>query len=62
MSRIALTSAPGARFTVLASKNISLALTNWPMVGHPTEVPIHRANNLSQERDDHKLFSDDVTD
>jgi hypothetical protein len=37
--QIAFTNAPGLGFVVLTSTNISLSVTNWTVLGTPTEIP-----------------------
>lgn len=36
--RFAFTNAPGVAFTVLVSTNVALPLSNWTVLGTPTEV------------------------
>ena len=37
--QITFTNAPGLGFVVLASTNIALSVTNWTVLGAPTESP-----------------------
>ena len=37
--QITFTNAPGLGFEVLASTNIALSVTNWTVLGAPTESP-----------------------
>jgi len=38
--QISFTNVPGLGFAVLASTNIALSVTNWTVLGTPTEGPV----------------------
>jgi hypothetical protein len=38
--QLSFTNAPGLGFEVLASTNIALSVTNWTVLGAPTEGPV----------------------